>query len=362
MLNPRISIVSNENELIILKINGSDNFIKLSSIEFEIIQEYSKDNNSSRVIHYFENKVHIEYEQFNKLIELAKNNNILISENYTKLKDKSFSFLGVTFDLILKRNSKLFEIVNIDFTNTYFEQLFEKKTFQKIILIISSIIFLYIIGDLLLTPLNFRENYLDTIYHFPYPFSTLFFFIYFASFISTSIHEFGHYFIYKINNGKVSIFGIGLMFFFLPALYNKVFIKLIKVKSARMMVYFGGILFDILQFIFLIFFTKHFHSSSPVLSFFCYSVMISITIRSIFNFNIFLPGTDGYYIFTDAINKPNLFDICKQKTKEICKTNFRMKDTFYLIFTLLSYLSIVFSWFVMFFPILMYIYYATFFK
>ena len=87
--------------------------------------------------------------------------------------------------------------------------------------------------------------------------------------------------------------------------------------------------------------------------------MISICIRSVFNLNVFLPNTDGYFILSDIINKPNLFEYSIQKTKELYKTKrVSLNNLLSLIYLILSYLSIIISWLFFFFPFIIYFYYA----
>ena len=354
-MNPNLIILDKDSKQIILKTGSGDGVVKMSPIEFEIIENYSNTLSMELVIAHFKDIIEIEVNQLESLILKAKQSKILVDENTSFKKN-------TRVQLLLKRNKRIFELFNIDFTGTYLEKIYENYFTQKFIIYFLVIIFGYFIYDLASEPLNFKDHYLKTLYLVPYSFSTLLIvFIYLSSFISTSIHEFGHYFIYKLNNGKSSVFGFGLLFFFIPVFYNKILSSLIKKKSGRIFVNAGGIIFDLLLFIWLLYFTKKHHLDYPTISFFGYSMMISIVIRSIFNVNIFLPNTDGYFIFADAINKPKLFEISIQKTKDIyTRTNVKSTNFLYASYLFMCFFSIAISWCMYFLPLVAYFYYASF--
>ncbi|PTT36252.1 hypothetical protein DBR28_11240, partial [Chryseobacterium sp. HMWF028] len=168
------------------------------------------------------------------------------------------------------------------------------------------------------------------------------------------------YLLYKKFRGKSTIFGFGLMIFILPVFYNKIFVDFLKNKKDKLWVNSGGIIFDIFLFLFLLVFTKEYHTGYPTLSFLAYTLMISITIRTFFNINFFLPGTDGYHLVNDIFGYKSLFGTALFETKEIMRLRMiTLKRFLYLLYILLSYISIIISWLFMLLPILMYIYYAS---
>lgn len=355
ILNPSLLVLENESDLVLLKVGKSNSIIKMSSTEFEILTFYSKVSDFNSVIENFKNEIEIENDQMTILVTKAAENKILIPED--SLPGRSF---GLNF--IFKKNKKIFELLNIDFTNTYLEKVFENRIITNMIIAVLILMFSYFVFNIFSEPLNFKENYLSTIYKVPVSFSAIFGYIYLASFLSTLIHEFGHYFVYKRNYGKTSVFGFGLLFFFMPVFFNRVLVSLIRQKHKRIYINAGGMFFDFLQFIFLIYFTKIYHNAFPILSFFCYTLMISITIRTFFNLNIFLPSTDGYYIFTDLLNKPNFFEIAQKKTKNLVnkKEENNFKNYIYALYIIICYCFFAISWCMLFLPVLTYIYYANF--
>ena len=350
-LNKNIIIISDDNNKLILKIGNSDKLIKLSKIEFEIIENFIKYKDKDVVINNFVKIIKIDNITLNLLIDKAIENKIII-DNYP---NKPFSFLNIKF----KRNKRIFEILDLDFTSTIFEKLIEKRFFLNSVLFLIIIYSFVLIFEITREPLNFRDHYNKTLYAVPISFTSLISFIYFSSFSSIFFHEVGHYFFYKYFRGKTSMFGFGLLFFFLPVFYNRIIISFIKKRNEKILVNLGGIIFDFIFFLSLIVFTKYFYEKLPILSFLCYTSMISICIRSVFNLNVFLPNTDGYFILSDVINKPNLFEYSIQKTKELYKTKrVSLNNLLSFIYLILSYLSIIISWLFFFFPFIIYFYYA----
>lgn len=88
-------------------------------------------------------------------------------------------------------------------------------------------------------------------------------------------------------------------------------------------------------------------------------MITSITIRSIFNLNIFLPNSDGYFVFTEIINEPNLFGDSIDAMKNILKERRATKHKIgHYLFGTLAYFSIGISWSFFILPFLIYFYYA----
>jgi hypothetical protein len=351
-INKKLIILSKTNDEVILKIGKTDEIIKLSVIELDIIKYYSEVDNNTKVISHFKNIVEIIEDDLNTLINKAKSLKILVSNNKKYLKE-------YWIKPKLKRNKKIFEVFTIDFSGSYLERILEKKLILKIIISISVMLLMFMLYNIASSPLNFKQNYLETLYAVPIKFKSLIGFIYLSTFISVCFHEIGHYFFYKLFKGKTSIFGFGLLFFFLPVFYNKILVSLIKEKKEKIIINFGGMIFDLFLLIFLIFFTKNYHILYPTISFLCYVTIISICIRTFFNINIFLPSTDGYFVFSDTINKPNLFDYSNKLFKEFIKSRkTKAKNLPYIFYAVIGYLSIFISWCFFFLPLIIYFYYA----
>lgn len=344
-------VLLNDQDNVFLKTKNSENIVRMSEVEYEVLKYYSTVNSKKDVIEHFKGIIDIEIQQLELLILKAKENEIL---NDDKKQSKDWFYFK------FKRNRKLFEIFTIDFTNTRLERIVENNKLINSTLLSLAAIMIFFIVDLLREPLLFKENYLKTLYAVPVSFSSIIGFIYLASILSSLFHETGHYLLYKKFGGKATIFGFGLMIFILPVFYNKIFVDFLKEKRERLWVNSGGIIFDIILFLFLLVFTKEYHTEYPTLSFLAYTLMISITIRTFFNINFFLPGTDGYYLVNDIFGYKNLFGTALFEVKEIIRLKkITLKGFLYLLYVLLSYTSMIVSWLFMLLPILIYFYYAS---
>ena len=92
-LNKNIIIISDNSNKLILKIGNSDKLIKLSKIEFEIIENFIKYKDKDVVINNFVKIIKIDNITLNLLIDKAIENKIII-DNYP---NKPFSFLNNVF-------------------------------------------------------------------------------------------------------------------------------------------------------------------------------------------------------------------------------------------------------------------------
>lgn len=353
-LNPNLKVFEKNEKQLLLKINND--LLRTSENEYQILKQYAINNNPEEVIAYFSNEINIKEDVLVSLVDRAVQNKILVKHPFRK--HPSLMFFGAEINFSLRKNKKILELISLDLSYTLFDKLFSFSLVSKLILIFFISIFLFLGFDLLSSPLNFKENYFKTLYLIPFNFGSLVGYIYLASFCSVAFHEFGHFVMYKLLNGKASIFGFGLLLFIFPAFFTKIFPVLIEKKRDKILINLGGLLFDLFSVLFILFFTKHFHESHPTLSFFAYSLLISITIRSIFNVNIFLPGTDGYQILQDTLGVSNLYNTSFEKLKHLKKNNWNKVHLIYSLYFICSLISILISWGTFAIPFLLLFYYA----
>ncbi|NAW50202.1 hypothetical protein GNY06_01965 [Elizabethkingia argentiflava] len=352
-LNKNIQVFHKDKENMLLKVGKEPNLISISHIEYRILEYYSKVLNADKVIMYFQNEVNIDKQDLKKLIRIAESNRLIISSEENERDKRLF------IHLILRRNRKIFEIFNVDFTNTIMERFFENKIFQKLLICLLAFMTAYFVYNLVITPLNFRENYLEMLYSVPVSFSSIVGFIYLSVTVSLFIHELGHYFVYKQVGGKGSVFGLGLMYFILPIIFHRAFINNLSNKKAIILTYSGGIILDFFTFLFLLYFTKNYYQIYPILAFLGYCLMTSLLIRSFFNLNFFLPGTDGYYIFTEIIERPDLHDTSKAAFKSLFRGNINVQILLHSVYFLLSGVFIIAALLFFILPLIIYFYYVT---
>lgn len=350
-LNEILSIEEQE-EFLYLQIKNESNLVKLSKIEFEIISYYTRVLNKGMVIRFFSDDVLITREQLDVLLTLAKQKNLLVDRDYSN-KTKIFTLRG-------KRRRAILEVFTIDFTNTNVERLSERKKGQNAVLLILICLALATLLFLFFKSFSFVEHYKKTLYLVPYSFNQLLVYIYLGAFVSIGIHELGHYYFYKRCEGKGSHFGFGLLLFVIPVFYNKLQISQIRKKRDRMLIHGGGFIFDLLFSLLILGCIVLLKDKAPALVFISYSMLISICIRSVFNLNIFLPQTDGYYFFSDCLNVDHLFQKSSSAFLQLFRGNISLKKIGYSLFFLLSCLSIMGAWLCFATPIFLFVYYAFF--
>lgn len=345
-----ITSMEEQGECLYLQIKNEIHGIKLSKIEFEVIAFYSQVLNKQIVIEFFSDQLHMTEGQLDTLLELARQKKLLV--------DLDGVAQTRVFALQCKRRKAILEVFTVDLTHTRLERIGEHQKVQQAVLFALGGMVVAVSLLLLLKPLSFVEQYKKTLYMVPYPFSQLLLFIYLGALISMGIHELGHYYFYKRYKGKGSIFGFGLLLCVLPVFYNKLSISRVSQRSHRLFVYSGGLVFDVLFSIGIIGAIALLKDRAPVLVFIGYSMLISIFIRSLFNLNVFLPQTDGYFFLSECLKTDQLF----QKSAGVFRSLFSEKLTAasvgYSLFFVLSCVSIAGAWLFFVLPLFFVIYYA----
>lgn len=332
-----ITNIEENQDFLLIKIKNVENLVKLSHLEFAIVEQYCRLLNKESVIAFFKDTVEIKEEQLDLLLDTAKQNKLLVEQDYSN-RTRFFFFR-------FKRKRVLLEILTIDFTQTLFERIWENKRVLYCVLVLLTSIVLSATVYLSIVPFSLVENYKNTLYQVPYSFRELLLFIYIGAFISIGIHELGHYFFYKWYRGKCSVFGFGLLLYVIPVFYNKLYISQIKNKKHNIFIHAAGVVFDLMVVVLVLFCTVVFHSISPTFVFICYSIVISVCIRSLFNLNVFLPHTDGYFILNQLVQKENLFKESSLIFFHSFKGKLTVKKILYSGYFLVSCFAIAFAWF-----------------
>lgn len=201
-------------------------------------------------------------------------------------------------------------------------------------LFVPSILNAIIVSALLL--LNFCfYHYNYQIFHTSVPKSQwLIFFV--LSFISVTFHEFGHASAAHHYGAKHGGIGGGF-YLFMPVYFADVTDIWKLTKQQRIVVNLAGMYFELIYISFLIVIGLLF--KLPNLIIFSFIILIS----SLRNINPFA-RSDGYWILSDAIEKPNLMSHGFNKIKQIFKPKERWKkiDYFLLVYGLISYSFLLF--------------------
>lgn len=316
---------------------NNETLIQLSKIEFEIIEFYAKTNDVEQVQDFFSKDFDIENEFIFNLIDRALATNLLITNDgkNEKLKKKKFELsriesiaeylvykltplflhLGLNFNLDFKGNLNFYKLVSVDFSKSKFPA-FIYNSHQYIlntyfISLISSVIFFIYVWS--------QKPTIKAILDISPPSGILVFLVIISGILFTTLlHELGHYILYYKYGGKTSKIGLALLIGILPVMYvstNSLYLW--SNKNQRIAVASAGIAVDILLFfisanILIISFPSSF---SFYIIFFLYLFLV----RILANLNPFIPGTDGYFILTDLIASPALYQNTAFQTRNFAQ-------------------------------------------
>ncbi|MFI0489951.1 peptidase, M50 family protein [Flavobacterium sp.] len=160
--------------------------------------------------------------------------------------------------------------------------------------------------------------------------------LFFLSFIGVTLHEFGHATAAHYFGAKHSGIGGGF-YLFMPVYFADVTDIWKLPKSQRIIVNLAGMYFELIYYIFLITIGFLFQNYLIIILASIYSVSI------LHNLNPFA-RSDGYWVLSDAIEKPNLMKHGAIQIKQIFKSkkSWKVIDYFLLIYGLISYSFVLF--------------------
>ncbi|MEZ0609792.1 M50 family metallopeptidase [Fibrella sp. WM1] len=168
---------------------------------------------------------------------------------------------------------------------------------------------------MLVAPTTLRETFFTVSNRVTHQIALFVVLTFFSSYVVGMIHEMGHYIIYKSMGGQSNQIGFALKFLVMPTLYvNTDTVHLWKKRWKRILVSFGGSIMDATVGLIIVVLIRHQGLNFPNAAFFGYMMLISVTIKLIFNLNFFVHGTDGYFILSDLLGRNNI-----QKTAQAAK-------------------------------------------
>jgi hypothetical protein len=363
ILNPDVKVIYRKTDEVFLKNSFTNTLFSLSEGEFEVLSHYCKIEDSEKTIQYFQEKYDFDKDFLDALIQKSKEIEIIETEEYLQKKEKKskpFSpimnycigifnnisnLLGLRTKFIFRGNLRFFKIFTIDLKGTLLDKIAISKLGQNVLLISYWLISLISIIGLI----NIRTERLSMEYILNLsPSITIItvFLIVLGILLSTFLHEFGHYLLYKRYGGETSEMGFALVLGMLPFMYvstNSLYLW--DNKQKRMIVTGAGIMVDLLLASIILW--SFILTSNQQLAFILIFFLYYISIRVIFNLMPFIPATDGYFLLTDVISNPSLFyDAGKssKKTWQHFKTfNFKeikTKELFYMAYLLSAYIFI----------------------
>ncbi len=345
-----IAIYSNENrittdeEILYLENIISGDVVKISNIEYNIIKDVV-DTNISNVL---KNNQDIEEEDIYLLIEKAIELDLILTE-----KNKAFStspirylldyislffkYLGIDIAFPLKGNVRFFSVLILIFSK-YKEKTLKSNRFTIPIFITFSLVSLFLIPNqlkeiLTSSPISINDLSKEiTGYNF--------FLFVFLICIASLLHEIGHYIIYRNLGGKYKIFGLGILYVLIPIFFIRIPDTSFWTRNKKMiLLYLGGILFDLIIINFVCFFLINIHLYYVVFFFLIFQLFSFIT-----NINFLLPSTDGYFIFQEIFGIKDLYGESFTALKNIFKKKVLSKNTMLILYFIISNIMVFSYW------------------
>jgi len=304
-----IAIYSNENrittdeEILYLENIISGDVVKISNIEYNIIKDVV-DTNISNVL---------------------KNNQDIEEEDIYLLIEK------------LKGNVRFFSVLILIFSK-YKEKTLKSNRFTIPIFITFSLVSLFLIPNqlkeiLTSSPISINDLSKEiTGYNF--------FLFVFLICIASLLHEIGHYIIYRNLGGKYKIFGLGILYVLIPIFFIRIPDTSFWTNKKKMiLLYLGGILFDLIIINFVCFFLINIHLYYVVFFFLIFQLFSFIT-----NINFLLPSTDGYFIFQEIFGIKDLYGESFTALKNIFKKKVLSKNTMLILYFIISNIMVFSYW------------------
>ena len=363
ILNPDVKVIYRNADEVFLKNTHSNVLISMSEGEFEVLTYYSKIQNIEETIQFFKEKYDFDKDFLDALIKKSEEIEIIETEEYLVKREKSLkshspfmtycilwlnrlsNLLSLRINFVFNGNIRFYKIFTLDLNATYLDKLVTSKFSQNSLITLYWFILVFsIFSFFTLSNDRLSNEYISSIAPVN-TFSTVCIIV-LGILISTFLHEFGHYLLYKRYGGETSEMGFALVLGILPFMYvstNSLYLW--KKKSNRIRVTGAGILVDFLLLITIVDLYLVIQNQKLVflLLFFSYFIFI----RIIFNFMPFIPATDGYFLLTDLISNPSLFydagKASKNTWKNIRQVNFKnikIKEYAYTFYIICSYLFI----------------------
>ncbi len=313
--------------------------VTLSNDELKVIEKYAELNNIQSCFSFFKDVYELENSEIIfDIVSKAKKMELLVpdieDENENKLNTLELTFSGLMYwfrpfflvKFVNIKKSRIRQFVSI----TLKEKISLSVAFTLIFILIAGLFFInYLVGE--------SDSFIISYFVLFLPFV----------FLSTGIHELGHLVIYKLLKGIGGKIGMGLFFYVYPIMYCYDLLIISFKKWQKILLSFGGIIFDVILFIIMVIF-----------NFDPYYIVLTVY-RTLFNINPLLTKTDGFYIFKDWLGFEPLYHIKKgawlfiqHLRKPRFKFRFFVDFLLYgtiLILNVLFYLGIIFYFWLPFF-------------
>ncbi len=303
------------------------NLLQLSEAEYEILQAYVRHADYAATAAQFAEEFEFGPEFIPQLVDRARSAEFLLTPEYLARKEAEqakhpgrfhdyvnyltfwisqvLAPLRIQLKPELRGNFRFYRVLAIDFQGSWFDRLCSARWGQGLVLAC----WLLLLGwaGLGLWHTGLRElapHRLLAIAPAGGRYVSLL--ILAGVLLTTFIHEMGHFLVYRYYGGQTSEMGLALTLGVFPVLYvttNSLYLW--DKQRHRLAVTAAGLLVDVGQVI--LFMALLTHKLSPGLSFYSVVFLYLALVRIVANSNPFIPGSDGYFLATDVLARPALY-------------------------------------------------------
>lgn len=315
-----MTIIESVEDSLLLRNNVDEGLVSLSKIEYEILYVWAKNNDLHDVINRFGKEYELDEFVIKILIYKAIRLKVLcrkdqITSQSSKL-GGCLQYLFVRFIFFINSifttnivpvfdgNLRFFKLFYCDFSHGILKKVITNIIFQKIM---KWGIFLIILLELLIIIFSEARLIIPISASVGIPPFVQIIIVIFLIFLCLTIHELAHYFVYKLYGGTSDEIGAGFMYVLFPVLYvNTINVHYWENRRNKIFLSAAGIIVDLSICMAIMILFKFYHTPNIItvsLSYILFYYIFFILI----NMNFFIPGTDGYYIFSDLIGCNRLF-------------------------------------------------------
>ncbi|GBU06787.1 hypothetical protein AwDysgo_01180 [Bacteroidales bacterium] len=349
--NKNFCLIEETEDTLLFRNNVTEALVSMSTIERDIIMYYVKIASIDKTVDAFKASYELDATVVDQLISKAIDLKLIVEPDYNEAsvqRKKRIRNLFVTnkIQYVLARliffinsllhinivpifmgDMRFYKLFSIDLNNSMIKKMFVNVKFQAILMVLFGILFLcqtlfFVINDNSLVFSGFAHSSAGSMGSFAI--------FVFMILIALFFHELAHYFVYKRYGGSSDEIGFGLMYFVFPVMYTNIInVHFWTSKWKKIRLSLAGIFFDVYMLL----------SITNILSINLEASVFTLCISYLYfyyvvqiamNLNFLIPGTDGYYAFTDFFNLDRLFggsyDEFKKLQKNIKSLNFKNCD------------------------------------
>lgn len=365
--NPDFLVESGNSESLVIRNDITGALVALSRAEYDLLQAYGV-NNDYKFMQEALNGYELDEDVFHSVIRNAQQLDILIPATIgTTDKKRRQSTLKMKLVYIANRlvsllqlftrrplraecsgNLRFFKLCSIDLEGGLLHRMATSRHFQQIVpaaylLSLACLITVLAFHAGSLQFAGFAMNHINV--------WALFITMLAAICLCLFWHESGHYIVYKRYGGCSDRMGMGTLFGFFPVFYTQIDqIHLWTDRRQRILLTAAGMLADVLSMLALTVLLSVWHRvcffNLLIDCMFFYYVMQMIT-----NLNMFIPGTDGYYLFEELTGRERLYGRAFETARSCWREIFRghwpkisLKQWLQIIYFILCCICITCYW------------------